>query len=193
MKIAGILLAAGQSSRFGSHKLMAQLQGEHVGLLSARLLLAAGVDTLTVVTRAQDTALQQLYTRAGFTCLICDNASAGMSASLQAGLDANRDAPAWLIALADMPFVRADSVRQLLQALRRGEKIVQPTCRGRAGNPVGFHNCYLRELMALSGDRGARQLLQRHRGSICLLEVDDPGVLQDIDRPEDLSRGCSRE
>ncbi|TQV66154.1 nucleotidyltransferase family protein [Exilibacterium tricleocarpae] len=187
--IKGILLAAGQARRFGSQKLLARLaDGVPVGLKAAAAV-AGAVDTLTIVIRAGDGEVKKMYTDAGFTCLDSAAANAGMGASLSAGIDANRDASAWLVALADMPFIRPETTAAVAAALRRGQPIAQPRWQGRAGHPVGFHNTYLEELLALSGDRGAREILRRHRQSIHWVEVDDKGVLMDVDTPADLPAG----
>ena len=184
--IKGILLAAGQSSRFGSQKLMAPLpDGTPIGLRSA-LVLAAAVDSLTVITRVHDSELKKHFTTAGLTCLDCEAAGEGMSASLRTGIGATRDACAWLIALADMPFIRPATLQAVVAALRRGHGIVQPTLNGRGGHPVGFQRRYREELMALEGDRGGREILHRHRNDLHRIAVDDTGVLRDVDTPADL-------
>ncbi|MNI30313.1 MobA-like NTP transferase domain protein [compost metagenome] len=90
---------------------------------------------------------------------------------------------ACLIALADMPWLRADTCLQVAAATRR-HRIVAPTWQGRRGHPVAFARDLWPELAALSGDVGARSVLMRH--PVHELALDDPGVLADVDAPGDL-------
>lgn len=94
------------------------------------------------------------------------------------------DVDAWMIALADMPAIRPDSIHALLQALQAGADIAVLVYQGRRGHPVGFSRLYLTELLRLEGDQGARSLLSRF--PVTEVVVDDPGILLDIDTTLDL-------
>ncbi|MGE5712793.1 MAG: nucleotidyltransferase family protein, partial [Betaproteobacteria bacterium] len=94
-----------------------------------------------------------------------------------------RAADGWVIALADMPAIQPDTLRRVVDALKAGAATVAPTYRGRRGHPVGFSAAMRSELLASAGDIGARSVLARHPPQ--LIEVDDPGVLYDVDTPED--------
>jgi molybdenum cofactor cytidylyltransferase len=83
-----------------------------------------------------------------------------------------------------MPYLRPGTIRALLDALRNGADIAAPMHDGRRGNPVAFSRIHLPDLLQLSGDVGARRLLQHY--PVQLVEVDDPGIHLDIDRPQDL-------
>ena len=72
------------------------------------------------------------------------------------------------------------------QALRDGAPLAAPVQAGRRGHPVGFGREYYGELVALTGDTGARHILERDRSRIVLVPVDDPGILLDIDKPGDI-------
>lgn len=189
--IRGLLLAAGYSRRFGSNKLLQALPagstraGMPIALAAAHHLLEALPESLAVV-RPRAQKLAKLLRDAGCTTVVCKNASEGMGTSLAAGVRAAPDADGWVIALADMPFVLPDTVRRVTQALRSGAAIVAPSFRGQRGHPVGFARRHFSELCALRGDEGARALLAQHPDSVVLVEVEDRGVLRDIDRPSDL-------
>jgi len=190
-KIRGILLAAGYSKRFGSNKLLQALPpgspeaGVPIALASARRLLEALPDAIAVVRpRAQKLATQ--LRNAGCNTVVCKGAAEGMGTSLAAGVRAAADAEGWVVALADMPFIRPETIRSVVRALEGGAGIAAPAYHGQRGHPVGFARSYFEELSALSGDQGARELLQRHAASVSLCETDDPGVLRDIDKPSDL-------
>lgn len=185
----GILLCGGSGSRFDpsgeKDKLMQLLpSGQPVAAESARRLLAAAGRVVAVV-RPGKPALATLLSSVGCEVCVAEDASLGMSATLRRGLQAATNADGWLLALADMPYVAEQTYRALLDALAHGHDIVVPEYDGKRGNPVGFSRRHLPALLALSGDAGARSLLQRpevHR-----VAVDDPGIRRDIDTPADLA------
>jgi molybdenum cofactor cytidylyltransferase len=109
-----------------------------------------------------------------------------MGASLACGIAETAGADGWLIALADMPYIKESTFRSLVEALRAGAELVAPVHAGQRGHPVGFSAMFRSELLALDGDRGARQLLTRHADRLVRCEIDDPGVLMDVDTPMDL-------
>jgi molybdenum cofactor cytidylyltransferase len=107
-----------------------------------------------------------------------------MGASLAWGVRAAPAAAGWVIALADMPWVRSQTIAAIVAALRAGAPIAAPECRGRRGHPVGFAAAYYPQLSVLSGDEGAKRLLGEQ--SVVLVATDDEGVLRDVDTRADL-------
>ena len=183
---AGVLLAAGTSSRFGSDKLLHPLaDGTPIVLRSARTLLAALPRSVAVV-RDGDGAVAQMLERAGLEIVECRAQPPGMGASIACGVSASRDADGWVIALADMPFVKLTAVEAVASALRSGAALAAPWFRGRRGHPVGFAAGFGSALAGLAGDSGARSILERHATEIVRLPWEDEGVLRDIDVPADL-------
>lgn len=188
--IVGILLAAGKGERFGGgaghSKLLATLpDGQPIALVAARNLRPA-CDRLLVVLRPGDTALADLFRAEGFAVVICQDADAGMGHSLAAGVRASPDAGAWIVALADMPYIQSISHHAVAARLRAGDSLVATTYSGRRGHPVGFSGRWFDQLSALTGDQGGKVILEQHPDELNLVAVDDPGVLRDIDSPEDL-------
>ena len=185
--IVGILLAAGESRRFGSRKLLHPLaDGTPIGVRSAAKL-AGAVDRAIAVVSPDDGELIDRLVRTAVELCACPQAHEGMGSSLGCGVRAAADADGWVIALADMPFVLPATIAAVTQALRAGAPIVAPVYRGERGHPVGIAREYFAELAALTGDVGAKGILRRDRARIVLLPVDDPGVHRDIDTPKDLS------
>ncbi len=180
MRIAGILLAAGRGTRFGAHKLLCPVEGVPMVLGAARAL--APLDGVIAVTREGDQKMRDGLAAAGIRSVGCPTAGNGMGASIACGIAATAGWDGWIVALGDMPFVSAETVEQLARLLRRGAQVAAPVYRGRRGNPVGFGAEYAPLLGALTGEEGARRLIR----TFVPLEVDDPGVLIDIDTPDDL-------
>ena len=186
--IAGILLAAGSSSRFGAHKLLHPLPDGTPMAIAALRNLAQGVEQVIVVVRPGDAQLMQLLVREKAQLRTCAKADQGMGASLACGVCAAPDAAGWIIALADMPFVPAEIVRTLAAQLKAGDAIVAPAYLGERGHPVGFGRAFYPALSALSADHGARHILKQHADRVTLIPCTDPGVLRDIDTQADLDR-----
>lgn len=191
--IVGILLAAGRGERFGGHKLLATLAPgpgpgrECVGVMACRHLLGA-TPTVVAVVRPDDRALAAALGAEGARIVRCANAGDGMGASLACGIDATRDAAGWVIALADMPWVSPATIARVAHAVTDGAVVAAPFHDGRRGHPVGFSSACYAALAALTGDEGARSVVDAHRDSLARIDVDDPGTLRDIDNPADLSR-----
>ncbi|WP_153102003.1 nucleotidyltransferase family protein [Paraburkholderia hayleyella] len=184
----GILLAAGQGNRFdptgARNKLLAHLpQGAQVAHEAARRLLLVVPRVLAVV-RPGTEPLAHVLREAGCEVVVAPLATRGMGASLAAAIRASPDASGWIIALADMPCIAPASIAAVAQALDHGATLVAPFYRGQRGHPVGVGAPYREELTALDGDRGARTLFERRE--IQRLELDDSGIVRDIDTPDDL-------
>ena len=182
----GILLAAGSSQRFGGHKLSYLINGVPMALQSA-ITLRAALGAILVGMKPQD-ALAPTLLEQGLNVILCDRAPEGMGGTLaQVVAAAPADASGYIVALADMPFIHVDSIRAVAAALQSGAPLVAPSYRGQRGHPVGLSAAYRDELLALKGDAGARDIIQRDAALMQLIEVDDPGVLRDIDTPGDLT------
>ena len=185
-RLRGVLLAAGSSSRFGANKLLHLLaDGTPVAVASARNLIAAMPGSIAVV-RPGSAPLETLLREAGCEVVVCPNADEGMGVSLAFAIAAAADEPGWLVALADMPFIRVDTIATIARWVGSGAVIAAPVQQGRRGHPVAFCSALRDELLGLRGDEGARGILQRWAPSLHLVAVDDAGVHRDIDTPGDV-------
>ena len=196
----GILLAAGRGRRFdpsGNEDKLLQVLPDGGSVASQSVATLSGVvdhtfvvvrpDNLRLIEQLQ--GLQHLQ-QSTYSLLSCLDADDGMAASLTSALRHTQSSAGWIIALADMPFVQPSTIRCVLQALQDGADIAVPVYRGQRGHPVGFTRRHLPELLSLSGDYGARRLLQTY--PVVEIAVDDPGILQDIDQPTDLNAYLSK-
>lgn len=187
MEITAILLAAGAGSRFGGDKLLHPLaDGVAIGAHAARNLVAAGL-SVTAVVKLGDFPLADMLEQEGCTVTMFADAARGMGASLAHGIAQRRSADGWIIALADMPNINSATIAKIAGALVAGREIVAPAYQGARGHPVGLGKRFGAQLAALSGDAGARDIIAAHKEELALIECGDPGVLQDIDRRQDLT------
>jgi molybdenum cofactor cytidylyltransferase len=184
--VVGVLLAAGRGERFGDHKLLARLpNGTAIGVAAARNLIDALPDCVAVL-RPGDEILATLLAAEGLRIVVNPNADGGMGTSLARGVEAT-EADGWVIALADMPAIRPATIRAVAEAIAAGATLSAPVYHGERGHPIGFARRYRAALTALKGDRGGRDILAQHGKELRLIDVDDPGVLVDIDREGDIT------
>ncbi|HEU4644508.1 MAG TPA: NTP transferase domain-containing protein [Burkholderiales bacterium] len=187
MRFVGLLLAAGSASRFGADKLQHPLpHGVAIAVQAARHLKAEVPRVVAAVRPgAQETA--RALAAEGCEVVVCERAAEGMGASLACAAQAAGDADGYLVALADMPFVRPSTIAAVRDALAGGAVIAAPYFRARRGHPVGFAGRLRSALAALAGDAGAKSVLDAHAAQLVKVPVGDPGALRDIDRPSDLA------
>jgi molybdenum cofactor cytidylyltransferase len=184
-RIAAVVLAAGRASRMGSNKLVAELDGEPIVRRSVRAVLGSQARPIVVVTGHEAEAVSGAL--AGLDVRLVHNPAFadGMSTSLRVGLAAVGPASAALICLGDMPRLGPQHLDALIAAYRAGDpaQIVVPTCDRKRGNPVLWPRQYFAEIGALTGDVGARALIDRHADNLQLVAIDDPAILVDVDTP----------
>lgn len=182
----GLLLAAGSASRFGSDKLLHLLPtGEPIAVAAARHLLAAVPECIAVVRSHQHPVAEKLRD-AGARVVECARAEEGMGVSLACAVRAAGQGRNFLVALADMPFLRPSTIIAVREAIESGALLAAPYFRARRGHPVGIAAAFYAELAALQGDSGARAVLEAHAADLRKIPCGDPGAIRDIDTPGDL-------
>ena len=195
-----IVLAAGLGSRFqdAGHKLSQPLGGTSVLGATLTHAMGTGLPLVVITTEAlvaeaarhvagQDIVVLEAASRAvaGRGDLRAVNARLGMGASIAAGVSARSKADGWLVLPADMPLVQSSTLLQVAAALR-DHTIAYAQLHGQRGHPVGFNAELYSELVTLQGDEGARRVVSRYPAQP--IDVDDPGVLVDVDTVADLER-----
>lgn len=187
MNIVGLLLAAGSATRFGSDKLSHALpHGVPIAVQAARHLKSE-VPRIVAAVKPATEALSAALKKEGCEIVVCENAAEGMGASLACAVRAAGKADGYLVALADMPFVRPSSIAAVRDALTAGAALVAPYFRARRGHPVGISGRFYEKLLLLTGDEGAKHLLNENAEKLVKIPIGDPGVIRDIDTPGDLT------
>ena len=181
-----VVLAAGRGERFqgDGHKLEQALGAETVLCVTIRHVIESQLP-LVVVCAQRLAPLVQRLVAARDVILVPEAGPSGMGDSIAAGVRASTQASGWLILPGDMPEVQPASLRAVAAALDHSP-IAYAQYRGRRGHPVGFGAELYSELTALTGDNGARRIVSRFPA--VGVELDDAGVLLDIDTAEDLQR-----
>jgi molybdenum cofactor cytidylyltransferase len=185
-RIVGLLLAAGSASRFGSDKLRHALpHGVPIAVQAARVFKLE-LSRVVAVVKPGSAELVDALKEEGCEVVVCENAAEGMGASLACAARAAGEADGYLVALGDMPFLRRTSIAAVRDALVNGAPLVAPYFRTRRGHPVGIGKRFYEELLSLRGDEGAKKLLAANAGQLVKIPIGDPGVIRDIDTPQDL-------
>ncbi|TLX63854.1 nucleotidyltransferase family protein [Stutzerimonas nosocomialis] len=186
-KVVGLMLAAGRACRFGADKRRARLADGRTLLEASLENAAAAFDDLLLVLRDGD-RIDDLRLPPRVRMLHTPQAERGLGASLAAGVAALATHPAEALAvlLGDMPWVRPETCARLI-AEADAARIVQPCHDGRPGHPVLFGRTFWPALCELDGDEGARGLIRRHADRYRAVQVEDSGILLDVDRTTDLN------
>lgn len=192
-RVGAIILAAGRSTRMGEPKQLLPLGESTVLGQTLENIRGAGVDEIVLVLGSSaETIRQQFPTSsfAGLKVVVNQAYGQGMASSLREGLSAlHPQIDAALIVLADQPLIRPGTFGQIIDQYRVSDaQIVVPMYKGFRGNPVLLDRSVFPEIMALSGDIGCRAIFGTHSEGIVKVQVDDVGVLLDIDNKADYAR-----
>jgi molybdenum cofactor cytidylyltransferase len=185
--IWAVILAAGESRRMGTQKLLLPFGETTVVGAVAGTALASRADRILAVLGADKDAVRQELEPLGIDLTVNEDYAKGMLSSVQAGFRAlPADAEAAVVMLGDQPFLPAPVVDAVIEAFRRsGRGIVVPAFRGRRGHPVLVDLKYRDEVLALDPADGLRRLMRDHAEDIFEAEVGDANILRDMDVPED--------
>jgi molybdenum cofactor cytidylyltransferase len=183
-QIAAVLLAAGRSTRLPANKLLQPFRGKPLLRHAAEAALASRASPVIVVTGHNAQEVAAMVNAPGV--IIVDNFefSTGLSSSLKRGVKTvPPQCDGALILLGDMPFVTPALIDALLEAFdpAKGREVIVPVHNGRRGNPVLWGRRFFPALLALTGDRGAKELMALQDDLLYPLEVPDDGCLIDID------------
>jgi molybdenum cofactor cytidylyltransferase len=198
--VAGLILAAGESSRtapLGVHKALLEFRGRTFLENIVATLGEASVKRIVVVVghRAEEIQCQLAGRLKGVEWVVNRDYSRGQTSSLQAGLialgarDERAAIEAVVLCLVDHPTISPETVRAVIRAFRQsGAPVVVPTCHNQRGHPVLIGRSLFAALVNLHPDAGANTVIRQYREVTHPVEVNDPGVLVDVDDPESYSQ-----
>jgi CTP:molybdopterin cytidylyltransferase MocA len=197
-RVAGVLLAAGEGSRFGQPKALVTLGGQTLAERGTGLLRAGGADPVLIVAGAAPVEVDQVHTvyNPGWRTGMGSSLRAALRALASAGpgADLGADVGAAVIALADQPLVGPEAVARLIAAYRAGAAVAVAAYEGKPRNPVLLGREHWPEVIeTATGDQGARAFLRAHPDLVTLVECGDAGRPDDIDTPADLDRIAGRD
>ena len=189
--IAGLILAAGESSRMGADKALLMYRGQTFleNIISA--LSQAGVRQVVVVLGYHADLIQQSIDLAAVQVVVNQDYRLGQTSSLQAGLRvlAGSEPDAIVVCLVDHPAISSDTAKQLIQSFKSsGKPVVIPQHQGKHGHPVLVGRELFARLRALGPSHGADTVIHRYRDRTEFVEVTDPSILLDVDDPESYLR-----
>ncbi len=191
-----ILPAAGASRRMGRPKLLLPFRGRPLVAGVVDALRGGGVETIVLVTAPGDEELRAWAREEGLILAVNPDPERGMLSSIREGIAAAGGAAALaergetlLVSPADLPNLGAGTVAVLLQRMAEtGALLAVPVYRGKRGHPLAVSPALISEIETLDSNVGLKQLRDRHEVELLEIDVEDPGVVQDVDTPEDYER-----
>lgn len=190
MKIAMVMLAAGNSRRFGGNKLLYEVDGTPMYVHALEQLIRVKKEReeqqketdlkITVVTQYEKIA--ETANEKRIQVLFNPHPEQGISSSIKIGLEANQEADAVLFTVSDQPWLSWKTISALINTFCNSEKgIACVSYQEKMGNPCIFRKKYYEELLALNGDKGGKKVMMRYLEDTLILEVSDGRELEDID------------
>ena len=188
--IAAVVLAAGMSTRMGRPKQTMPLEGEPMLGRVLEVLRQTRVDQTVVVLGPRAGQVQKQVKMTKEKVVINPDPLKGMSESLKLGIrSVEGKADAVLVVLADQPFLMAKTVDRMIEAYHESHAlVVVPVYHRQRGNPVLFDRSLYPQIMKIEGDVGAKAVVEENEDKMVAVEVDDEGVLTDLDTPLDYER-----
>ena len=187
MRIAGLVLAAGESKRLGRPKQLVKYEGKTLLNQAIHTLFETGITDVYVVLGAHRTQIASSIAKADAITIYNDQWRDGMGSSLQTGVkavSADNQADAILVVLSDQPKVRVAHLNKLINSYDQ-EHIICSRYNGINGVPTIFPRLYFTDLMSIAGDEGARKVITKYESEV--VSFDCPECAVDIDTPSDLA------
>ena len=187
--ISAILLAAGQSKRMdGENKLTKELRGIPLIKLSVKNILASSIDELIVVLGHQKEIIEKLIDKNEKIKFVFNkDFESGMASSIKTGIDNLSDkTEAFFICLGDMPMVNNDIYNQLIKS-KNNKEIIVPTYKRQQGNPVQFDKSMKVKVLDITGDVGAKKILELNKATVLNIEINNQSIAKGFNTQEDFS------
>lgn len=178
-KIGAILLAAGNSTRFGSNKLLYSIEGKPMVQRCMELASEVSFQKRVIVTQYQE--VKELAAAQRISCVKNSHPELGISHSIRLGVEALAEMDGWLFLVCDQPWLKVATVQRLVERYQETSRgIAALRCGEDIGNPVIFSKSYRRELENLTGDKGGKRILLAHMTDAVFVEAEKK-ELEDMD------------
>jgi len=192
--IAAVVLAAGSSSRMGKPKQTLQLEDGPMLEMVLQTLRQTKVGRVVVVLGAHSSVVRGWVKFGKEKVVVNPRFKEGMSGSIRLGLAEAEEADAAMIVLGDQPFVSPGTIDRIIDAyVSSRSPVVVPVYHGRRGNPVLFDRSLFPQIRRIRGDVGAKSVVSGNEDKLLQVDVNDEGILVDIDTPSDYSNAVSAE
>jgi len=187
--ISSILLAAGQSKRMsGENKLIKSVKGIPLIKCALNNILKSHVNEIIIVLGYQNETIEKLIDKTSRIKFVFNsNFESGMASSIKKGIKKlSKKTDSFFISLGDMPSINYDTYNQLIKC-NKNKKAIVPMFKGQQGNPVLFPKSFEEKLLSIQGDSGAKKILEINKKEVLYLEINDPGIIRDLDVPNDFN------
>jgi len=187
--ISSILLAAGQSKRMsGENKLIKSVKGIPLIKCALNNILKSHVNEIIIVLGYQNETIEKLIDKTSRIKFVFNsNFESGMASSIKKGIKKlSKKTDSFFISLGDMPSINYDTYNQLIKC-NKNKKAIVPMFKGQQGNPVLFPKSFEEKFLSIQGDSGAKKILEINKKEVLYLEINDPGIIRDLDVPNDFN------
>ena len=187
--ISSILLAAGQSKRMlGENKLTKDVKGIPLIKCALNNILKSHVNEIIIVLGYQNETIEKIIGKTNRIKFVFNsNFETGMASSIKKGINnLSEKTTAFFISLGDMPSISYDTYNQLIKCYK-SKKAIVPMFKGQKGNPVLFPKSFTKKILSIQDDSGAKKILEINKKEVLNLEINDPGIIKDLDIPNDFN------
>jgi len=182
VNIYAVILAGGEGKRAGGNKLSKMLGEKPILQWVIESAKAAKFKGIILVSGKEKNFCREMAEKFDVTHIFNERWQLGMSSTLLKGIEnLPKDADGFAVMLGDMPFIKAETINKLICEFCKFQEIVVPVYKERRGHPPIFSTKYIDEIKSVIGDKGAREIIKNHQDRVKLVEVDDEGVIIDID------------
>ena len=187
--ISSILLAAGQSKRMlGENKLTKDVKGIPLIKCALNNILKSHVNEIVIVLGYENETIEKIIDKTSRIKFVFNsNFETGMASSIKKGINnLSEKTDAFFISLGDMPSISYNTYNHLIK-YNKDKKVIVPLFKGQKGNPVLFPKSFEEKLLSIQGDFGAKRILEINKKEVFNLEINDPGIIKDLDIPNDFN------
>jgi molybdenum cofactor cytidylyltransferase len=172
----------------GENKLIKSVKGIPLIKCALNNILKSHVNEIIIVLGYQNETIEKLIDKTSRIKFVFNsNFESGMASSIIKGIKKlSKKTDSFFISLGDMPSINYDTYNQLIKC-NKNKKAIVPMFKGQQGNPVLFPKSFEEKLLSIQGDSGAKKILEINKKEVLYLEINDPGIIRDLDVPNDFN------